>query len=650
MSRGCLYYLNSGTILAGRYVIGEVLGFGGFGITYKAWDNALGTLVAVKEYFPAGLVQRTPGQREPIIYQGSRKTEYYIGLKRFLEEARNMAKFVNDPNIVHVENYFEENNTAYIVMEYLDGISLKDFLKQEHGRLDYETSVEIMLSVAAAVKELHKESILHRDISPDNIFICGDRVKLIDFGAARFADEEKEVTRSIILKLGFAPPEQYQKKSKQGPWTDVYALSATLYRLVTGVLPDESVNRVEKDEVLSPADIDSSIPEYLSKAIMRGMALTPELRFQSVEEFEEAIQARVKVRDPGSELRWRKLRRVIGIAAVVLTLLAGSLTVWNIYKSKKSQVVLEEVNLTIWLCIDESENAEEEKQMILEMSEKFLADQPAVALEVECIPAAEYNSRLEEAMGTEDMPELYESDCASQQVLDNAIEVSGVFDYLEYGQEEYYFLEAYREELGEGKQLPLGFNVPVAYVRRGKDSNFDSVEIESLEQISGDAEKGYYISPEYYGMVMNSFGGAYLYEGNTYMDATAENMLQDFVDGDVTYYLASVRELKEFNESAAGLYEMRPLGTDIIYGEFTDMWSIDGDTSAAERRAAQVLLSYMLAEGPQKTMHIAHKNSIPINKTAYQQFVANNGKYEIINSYLDKLMFSKDTYQVLRLE
>jgi len=113
-----IYHLYPGTILSGRYIIGTVLGFGGFGVTYKAWDNTLGTVVAVKEYYPTGLVQRVPGQKAVIVYEGSRRTEYYTGLNRFLDEARNMAKFSDNPNIVHVENFFEENETAYIVMEY----------------------------------------------------------------------------------------------------------------------------------------------------------------------------------------------------------------------------------------------------------------------------------------------------------------------------------------------------------------------------------------------------------------------------------------------------------------------------------------------------------------------------------------------------
>ncbi len=665
-----IYHLYPGTVLAGRYVIGTVLGFGGFGVTYKAWDNTLGSVVAIKEYYPAGSVQRVPGQKSVIVYEGNKRTEYYAGLNRFLEEARNMAKFSNNPNIVHVENFFEENETAYIVMEFLDGISLKGFLKQEQGRIDYETAVGIIASIADALNDLHKASILHRDISPDNIFICdGGKIKLIDFGAARFSDEEKAVTRSIILKPGFAPPEQYQSKSKQGPWTDIYALSATLYRLVTGVLPDESVNRVVEDTVIAPAQIINEIPEYLSKAIMKGIALNAELRFRTVDEFKDAILNKTKVMDIKDELKWRKRKRIIGIAVAAMVLIVGGLAVMNIYKNKRGQVVLEEAKLTIWLCIDETENADEEKQMITDMSKKFLIDQPAITIEIECIPEEEYEEKLEAAMGTDDMPVLYESDIVGGEILENAIGSSEMFDYLKYGHDEYFFIESYKDELLEGKQIPMGFNIPVAYVRRGNAPDFDTVIIEDFEQISSDDGKGYYIAPESYAMVINSFGGVYSYDETVIMDDSAkaivnsihedtnkhgdklgnrEDMILNFAEGKITYYIGTVKDYRSFNEQCAGLYEMRPIYTNKIYGEFTNMWSIDGDSSKKEIKAAELLLSYMLAEGPQKTMHIANKNSIPINKAAYEQFISNNGKYEIVNNYLEKLTFTPIHQKELR--
>ena len=166
-----LYHLFPGTVLKNRYTIGVVLGSGGFGVTYKAWDSVLGIVVAIKEYYPATFVQRVPGTKDVIVYDGSKRKEFQDSLERFMEEAQNTAKFDN-PNIVHVDNYFEENNTAYIVMEFLEGISLKDYLKMNGDRIDIKDIDYIFLPIMDALKAIHEKGIIHRDVSPDNIFLC----------------------------------------------------------------------------------------------------------------------------------------------------------------------------------------------------------------------------------------------------------------------------------------------------------------------------------------------------------------------------------------------------------------------------------------------------------------------------------------------
>lgn len=195
-----IYHLFPGTKLIDRYIIGKVLGFGGFGITYKAWDTKLELLVAIKEYYPSGIVNRTPGTTDVMIYAQKRRKEYEYGKERFLEEARNMAKFSSDPNIVNVFEFFEENNTAYIVMEYLDGISLNQYLHENDGILDVHSGTQVIEAIANALIKIHSKGIIHRDVSPDNIFLCGDgKIKLIDFGAARFSQDENKLM-TILLK------------------------------------------------------------------------------------------------------------------------------------------------------------------------------------------------------------------------------------------------------------------------------------------------------------------------------------------------------------------------------------------------------------------------------------------------------------------
>lgn len=225
------YYLQIGTILHERYEIKDILGAGGFGITYKAWDNTLQTEVCIKEYYPVGIANRAVAATLVSVYTNADEVSYRRGMQRFLREARGLAKLGSVKNIVNVHDYFEENNTAYMVMEYLKGKTLKCFVKENGGKVNEDIAIHIACSVLEALQHVHAVGIIHRDISPDNIYICDNmEVKLIDFGALKQEIAEVNKSTSIILKYGFAPPEQYTSNSRgQGAWTDIYAVGATVY-------------------------------------------------------------------------------------------------------------------------------------------------------------------------------------------------------------------------------------------------------------------------------------------------------------------------------------------------------------------------------------------------------------------------------------
>nr|WP_300303669.1 serine/threonine-protein kinase [uncultured Anaerostipes sp.] len=282
-----LFYLRPGVLLMdGRYMIGKAIGSGGFGITYKAWDRKLEHVVAIKEYYPRGMVSRIPNGTEIVSYYENRKeNEYIIGINRFLKEARNIARFNSEINIVHVYDYFEENRTAYIVMEFLEGESLGERVRRRGGKISWRQTEEIMMPVLATLETMHRANVLHRDISPDNIFLCNDgTVKLLDFGAARVIDYQTMPMLSVIVKQGYAPPEQYQMDGRQGPWSDIYALGATIYRIVSGVIPEGSLDRMAKDYVKPLYEMDLEIPEYFCLMIEKAMKLPIEERFQSAAE------------------------------------------------------------------------------------------------------------------------------------------------------------------------------------------------------------------------------------------------------------------------------------------------------------------------------------------------------------------------------
>lgn len=287
-----VYHLQPGSALKdGKYLIGRAIGSGGFGVTYIGRDTVLNRRVAIKEYFPTGFAYRIPSVSEVSVYTGDRELQYSTGLSRFLLEAQNMAKVDDDPNIVKVHEYFEENNTAYIVMEYLNGEDVKHYLNKRGGKLPYKEAIAIIKPVCSALTRIHNEGLVHRDISPDNIFITkSNTVKLIDFGAARLAFGDKEKTLSVILKRSFAPPEQYNGKSKQGPFTDIYALGATLYLMITGKVPAISVNRLANDELVPPSAVAGGIPKNVDKAVMRAMELDSDKRFGNAGDFLKALE------------------------------------------------------------------------------------------------------------------------------------------------------------------------------------------------------------------------------------------------------------------------------------------------------------------------------------------------------------------------
>lgn len=313
------YYLTPGTILHGQYQVGRVLGYGGFGITYLGWDLQLGRKIAVKEYLPSDCATRVMGATKVEVYQGELADQYQEGLKRFIEEAKKLAKFSEVSEIVDIYDCFMENKTGYIVMEFLDGTTVKDMLKRGKG-FAYTTAVDIIKVILRGLIPVHKVGIIHRDIAPDNIFILKDNtIKLTDFGAARYATTHSR-SLSVVLKPGYAPEEQYRSRGEQGPWTDVYAAGATLYRMLTGRRPQDSIERLRQDLVKSPRELGIDIPESLDHAVMNAINVRKEDRFQSAEEFLHALESdsvkRIKatpVKKKNSRPKW-----LIPVAAVIL--------------------------------------------------------------------------------------------------------------------------------------------------------------------------------------------------------------------------------------------------------------------------------------------------------------------------------------------
>lgn len=275
--------LPAGEILAGKYLIGKMLGRGGFGITYLGFDIPGKKKVAIKEYLPDGLAARQPGQTMISVYTGEKENLFKKGADRFFEEAKMVSRFNGNPNIVSVYEFFYENQTAYFVMEYLDGMDLKKYTAKNGGKLPVDEAVKIIIPIMDALTIVHSAGVLHRDISPDNIFLTNDNeVKLIDFGAARQVIGEQSKSLSIVLKQGFAPIEQYQTHGHFGPWSDIYALCATFYFMITGKVPEAAMDRMELDQLMPPSAMGIEIPVSLERILMRGLSYKAADRPQSV--------------------------------------------------------------------------------------------------------------------------------------------------------------------------------------------------------------------------------------------------------------------------------------------------------------------------------------------------------------------------------
>jgi serine/threonine protein kinase len=276
-------------MLDGRYRIGRVLGHGGFGITYLAWDENLQLRLAIKEYLPRDSASRAPDGVSLAVYSGRAGEQFTYGLERFLEEARALAHFVQHPGIVTVTNFFRAHGTGYCVTDYVEGITLGHYLEQQPGgRISVVAALKLLTPVMDALWAVHKEGLLHRDLSPDNIYISrSGRVELLDFGAARFAAGEHSKSLSIILKPGYAPEEQYRTKGNQGPWTDVYGLAATFYRAITGQLPPESLDRLEADELAPPSALGVDIQPEQETVLLKALAVRAAQRYPSITEFQE---------------------------------------------------------------------------------------------------------------------------------------------------------------------------------------------------------------------------------------------------------------------------------------------------------------------------------------------------------------------------
>ena len=329
------YVLPYGAILNGRYIVGKMLGQGGFGITYIGWDLAMERKVAIKEYYPSGQVSRNPGSRDLTWYTNEQSRQArQNGMQMFLKEARKMSKVDNLTNVVRVRDIFQENETAYIVMDFVEGETLKARLDKT-GPLTWKQAKDIFLPAIQAMEQVHQADLVHRDISPDNLMLTPDgRVMILDLGAAKDLAINKGASSAMVVKGGFSPPEQYAQQGGSGSWTDVYAMAATMYHSLTGVVPPTAVDRMQGEPVNWALLETGGVPNHVIAALQNAMKLNARERTQTMAELLRQCQSETAVvarKEPPVSARKGNFR-IIGLAAALC--LAAALAVALFVKAK----------------------------------------------------------------------------------------------------------------------------------------------------------------------------------------------------------------------------------------------------------------------------------------------------------------------------
>ena len=519
-----------------------------------------------------------------------------------------MAKFSQHANIVNVYDYFEANNTAYIVMEYMDGISLKDYLKKMGGKVSPAAALEIIRPVMEALKAIHAEGVVHRDISPDNIFILKNgQVKVLDFGAARLSVGDEEKTLSVVLKPGYAPPEQYRSKSRQGPFTDIYALGATLYRMLTGMAPEESVDRLVDDQIVLPSTINPEIDKKLENIILKAMAINAALRFKSIEEMEKALYSDELVLLPQEQRkaieRKRKKTAILACSAAAV-LVAALVVVSTVFQSGGGLSVnhLQPCSVSVERSNDVC------LQSGFAKAGELLKEESG----------GKVTAKMLQKTGVGVKSEKF------AEVPQSAMELDKLIHSLE--ERDYPLLNVMKQKSTENKWVATGFDMPVIFYNVKLMSLYD-IPIPYVEDMTLYNKLSTF--EDYIDLakpIVEVEECAALISKGTYRTFAVNAMAdacEEFCNGESVMYLGELSDIAAVQESMPGYYAVSPMPVSykwIDYVAFHSRLYIQPSDDSNKNEAALSYLSYLFSNTVQTEMYITNDGEVPMEKNALIAF------------------------------
>lgn len=577
-----LYHLSPGTTLKSPegkvYIIGEVVGSGGFGIIYKAWEQELERIVAIKEYFPTEMVARGVGEQKVSVFSNKRAAEYKKGLHNFLQEATIMSLCADCDNVCNSYNKFTANDTAYMVMEFLNGKTLKAYVKERKGELLEESEIlNYIEQVLNGLGEIHKRGVVHLDIAPDNIYVMPDgRIKIADFGAAKAQNVKKDESE-VVLKPGFAPPEQYRHNAKMGPETDIYAVGANLYWLLTGRVPLEATDREHEDIMEEPAKLNM-VSVALNNVTMRAMALEPELRYKNAHEFIADLH-RQNVRSLEAERKRRKRNRNMFIASIIMTLLlavtvSGYLT---IFKNK-----IKDDTILLWVVPDAIENSSYEKERYESLVAMFKENYPQINVQIEVKDPNTVQSDFANC-DVNNRPDLVEVTSFDATALDSFINLNSI---RKSKQDE--LISVLKDANLENKSIPVGVYFDVIYTQ--KDKNISEL--------------------------------------------TACNDKKEFVELKTGYYEGDSRDYLKIQSDMAGRYQL--VESNNLVCHTAEEFALYKKTTN-KKKAASALLEYMMTDAAQDILHVQFQsNYMPVSENAWNEFIEVYGEFDYLKNSLNQ--------------